>query len=124
MDLYKKAVKYKTKIQTTYGLLSAEQLFDLTIPELDSLAVSLEELVEKSPKKSFINSSTPENAKAKFKFDLVLDILQTKVKDQESANKMAETKAKRAKIAELIERKKDANLEEMSLEELEGMLEE
>jgi hypothetical protein len=123
MDLYKKAVKRKTRIQTTYGVVGVEALFDLSIQDLDRLAVELQEKVENTPKKSFISGNTPANTQAKFEFNLVLDVLETKIKDQKAAKQRSETVAKRNKIAELIEKKKDESLENASLEELQAMLE-
>lgn len=122
MDIYKKASKNKTRISTTKGLLTIEQLWTLSFSELDSLAISLKEELEKSETKSFLTKPVSGSEKTKLHFDLVLDVLQTKVKDHEIASKAQETKASNEKINNLIAEKKDGAMRDMTIEELEAML--
>lgn len=121
-DIYKRGVIEKVRFATTLGQLTMEQLRDLTVNQLNDLAVSLDEAVTKSEKKSFIATPTATNALAKLKFDIVLDILQDKVKYAEAAAKAAETKENNQKILALIEAKKGEALAGKSIEELEAML--
>jgi len=58
----------------------------------------------------------------KLKFDIVLDILNTKVEIAEAAKVQAETKAHNTKILELIASKKDDELKNKSIKQLEAML--
>lgn len=120
--MYKLASKSKLRITTMLGSLSVEQLWDLTTTQLDTLAVSLEELVEKSGRKSFLVKTTEKSKLAKLKFDIVLDILNTKVEEENAATEALETKKHNAKILELIQAKKEAALTEKSVKELEAML--
>ena len=53
MENFKQASKEKLRIQTNKGLLSVEQLWDLSLSDLDILAVSLENEYKESGKKSF-----------------------------------------------------------------------
>lgn len=122
MEMYKKASKEKLRIQTSKGLLSVEQLWDLSISSLDKLAVELEKDVNTSERKSFIQEDTEENKKAKFKFDLVLDILKTKVNIKNELAKAAEIKTHNQRILSLIAEKKDSELANKSVDELEKML--
>lgn len=121
MDNYKKAVFEQTRIQTPKGLLSVEQLCTLTIPELDVLAVSLQEEHTQSARKSFVVKTTAKNKDAKFKFDLVLDILNTKVEMKESAAEAAEIREYNKKIDNLIAGKQDEALSSKSISQLEKM---
>ena len=52
---------------------------------------------------------------------MVLDILETKVKDNEVASKAAETRAHNQKIDELIAKKQDEELESLSVKELQKL---
>lgn len=124
MDNYKKAIFDGTRIQTTKGPMSAEQLCQLSIPDLDSLAVSLEIAHNESGKKSFVRKSTAKDKEAKFKFDLVLDILNTKVELAEAAAAKAERKAKNEKIMAIIADKQDESLKGKTVKQLYAMLEE
>ncbi len=119
--MYKKAAEQKLRFATNYGSLSVEQLFDLSVAELDILAVSLETAHKESGKKSFIVKKSAKDRTAKLRFDIVLDILNTKVEASESASKLLEKKAHNNKIDTLIAKKQEAELETLSVEELEGM---
>jgi hypothetical protein len=122
MDNFKEASRQKLRFSTNKGLLSAEQLWDLSITELDNLAVSLEEEHKASGKKSFVVKRTTKDKTTKLRFDIVLDILQTKVEEQEAAFNAADIKAHNDKILKLIQDKKEDALSEKSVEELEKML--
>jgi len=123
MSIYKKATKKKLRIQTNVGLLSIEQLWDLALPALDRLAVSLEKAYKESGSKSFLNNTEEKkDADLKLTFDIVLDVLETKQKEANKQSKAAETKAHNQHILGLIAKKKEGEMEEMSIEELEAMM--
>lgn len=122
MDNFKEASRQALRFATTRGNLTTEQLWDLKLPELDVLAVSLEVQVESSGKKSFLKASTAKDKVAKLKFDIVLDILNTKADEQAEATKKKEDKAHNDKILSLIANKQEKDLEGKSVEELTAML--
>lgn len=59
----------KLRFATSKGNLSVEDLWDL--PALDRLAVSYDEELAKSPRKSFITNDTPSNSELELKFNIV-----------------------------------------------------
>jgi len=122
MDIYKRGIKQKLRFKTLVGLLSIEQLMDLTLDQLDQLAVELEDKSTKSDRKSFLKVATVQEAEHKLRFDIVFDILDTKIKAHEVAAKAAETRAQKQKIHALIADKKDEALKGKSLAELEALL--
>lgn len=123
MENYKEVIRKKTRFVTAKGQLSVEQLWDLSIPELDALAVSLDDSYEKSKGKSFVQKRTVKDKELKLQLDVVLDILNTKVEESELAKLKAERKEHNQKIYKLIEEKKDKALEGKSIKELTAMLE-
>lgn len=104
------------------GPLTIEQLFQLTLPQLDTLAVKLEEAYNNSKGKSFLVKKTTKDKTIKLQFDIALDVLQTKAEEAEEARTKQENKEHNAKIIELIKKKQDGALEEKSIAELEEML--
>jgi len=101
--MYKQLIKDKTRFVTAKGSLSLEQLWDLSVKELDTLAVSLQEAYDKSnTKKSFIEKRTTKDKSLKDQLDVVLDILQDKLEEAELAKVKAENKARNQKIREII----------------------
>jgi len=122
MSNFKLATRSKLRFQTSRGILSTEQLWDLSISELDALAVSLEEAVEKSGRKSFVVKTTEKSKKSKLQFDIVLEILNTLMEEQDIATQASKVKRNNDKILALIARKKETELESMSVEDLEKLL--
>lgn len=122
MEIYKQAIMQDVRVQTSKGLLTPQQLCTLDIKELDSLAVQLQEEYEQSGKKSFLVKRSVKDRLAKLKFDLVLDILQTKSEQLEEAKQKAEDKAHNEKIIQLISEKNDESLKGKTIKQLEAML--
>lgn len=118
--MYKKASKLGLRINTSRGPLSVEQLWTLSISDLDTLAVSLEET--SSVKKSFLARKSDADTITKLKFDIVLDILTTKLEEAATAADAKAVKEHNKRILELMAKKKDESLEAMSLEDLEKLL--
>lgn len=120
--MYKQASKLKLRFHTTKGMLSVEQLWDLSLTDLDSLAVSLESSYKNSKGKSFLDKKTSKNKTIKLQFDIALDILNTKVEELEAAQAEAENKAHNQKILGLIKEKQDDELKGRSIKELEKLI--
>ena len=122
MEIYKLASQQQLRFQTSKGSLSTEQLWSLDLKELDELAVQLEAQHKESGKKSFLVKSSQKDKTAKLKFDIVLDILNTKVEAEQEAREAQEKKEHNKKIITLIAEKKDEALKGKSIKELEGLL--
>lgn len=122
METFKQATKQKLRIQTNRGLLSVEQLWDLSLEELDSLAVSLEEAYKESGKKSFLVKKSEKDKTTKLRFDVVLDVLNTKSEEAQALTEAKEIKEHNNKIIELIAEKQDESLKGKSIKQLEAML--
>lgn len=122
MENYKLASQQKLRFQTNRGSLSMEQLWDLPLEELDLLAVGLEAQYKRSPKKSFLDKTSEKDKTSKLRFDVALDILNTKVEENQAALELLETKEHNEKIIRLIAEKQDESLKGKSIKQLEGML--
>lgn len=122
MENFKQATKEKLRFQTSKGNLTTEQLWDLSLTDLDNLAVELQNQYEESGKKSFLVKRSIKDKTTKLKFDVVLDVLQTKSEELEEAKQKAEDKAHNEKIIQLISEKKNEELKGKSVKQLEAML--
>lgn len=130
MEIYKKASKKKLRFSTARGLLSVEQLWDLSIDELRQLIIKVRKDAKKSSSEvddaelSFLD--TPAKSKStddELRFEILKDIYLTKKSSEQKAMKRAEVKENNKKILELIARKQDEALEKKSIKDLEKMLE-
>lgn len=122
MDIFKQATKEKLRFTTSRGMLSSEQLWDLSLTDLDALAVSLETAHAQSAKKSFLAKTSAKDKVVKLQFDVVLEVLNTKVAEQEAATEARETKEHNEKIIDLIAEKENDALKNKSIKELRAML--
>lgn len=122
MENFKLASQQKLRFHTVKGMLSTEQLWDLSLEELDALAVSLETEHKESGKKSFLTKTSVKDRTAKLRFDVVLDVLNTKVEEAQALQEAFEIKEHNKKIIQLISEKQDESLKGKSIKQLEAML--
>lgn len=122
MDNFKLASQQKLRFQTNKGLLSTEQLWDLSLDDLDLLTISLDEEYSKSGKKSFLVKSSLKDKTTKLRFDIALDVLNTKNEEQQAAAEAREIREHNKKIIALIAEKEEEGLKKKSKKELEAML--
>lgn len=116
--MFKQATKQKLRFATNKGYLSVEDLWDLSLPSLDKIAVALDEELAKSPRKSFITDNTPKNDELELKFNIVKEIITTKMKEKSDKEIAKDKAAEKARLTELLAKKRSEKLESLSEEEL------
>lgn len=116
--MYKVASKMKLRFATVKGNLSVEDLWDLSLTALDKMAVAIDDEISKSPRKSFIAETTPENEVAKLKLDILKDIIETKMKEKNDKESEKRKQSERNRLLEILAKKEEASLENLSIEEL------
>lgn len=116
--MFKQASKIKLRFTTSKGNLSMEDLWDLSLPSLDKIAVALDEELAKSPRKSFITNNTPKNDELELKFNIVKEIISTKMKEKADKEAAKDKAAEKARLTELLAKKQSEKLESLSEEEL------
>lgn len=131
MEMFAFATKKKIRFETSKGLLSVEDLWDLPLtsdngrPNLDDIAKGIYKAMKEGEEVSFVKSNAASNAAfnvLKTKFDIVKYIIDVKLAEAEAAKKAKETKARNQRILELIAQKEDEALASKSKEELLAML--
>lgn len=118
-----KASRVKLRYSTNRGVLSVEDLWDLSLEQLDPIAINLNKRLKESQTESFIKTRTKDTTELELKFNIVKHIIDVKLQEQEDRLLESEKKAKRQKILDLMAKKQDAELEGKSLEELAKELE-
>lgn len=132
MDIFKKAAKRKLKFNTEIGAITTEDLFDIPLSlsairhpatSLDIIARGLSKSIKDQSDESFVGESKVD-ADLQLRFDIVKSVIESKISDQKKAEKSLATKERNQKILEIMSRKKDAELEGKSLEDLQELLKE
>lgn len=122
MDIFERAVREKTRFNYK-GLISAEDLWDLSLEKLDAIWCDLETELEKLPKKSLLATNTKQRDEIEFKQEIVKHIVETKKAESAIATQKKENSAKKQMVLDIIEAKKNADLQNMSIEELTALAE-
>ena len=115
--MFERASKMKLRFASDRGVLSAEDLWDLSLEELDEIALKLDEKKE-THKKSFLDVESTENAATKLQLDIVLYVLKVKQEEVTDRKEAADKKKRYDHLLEILSRKQDAELEEMSIEDI------
>ena len=122
--MFKQASKLKLRFTTNRGVLSVEQLWDLTQTELAKAIRDVKKVLTKNTddELSFLIETTVVDVENQLRFDILKDVYLTKKKENEELKTAAEVKAHNQKILALIAEKKEGELKELSVEELEKLL--
>ena len=120
--MYKEALQKKLRFKTNKGMITTEDLFDLSLQNLNTLAIMLDKKINEAPKKSFIEELPAEENDDELRFSIVKDVINIKLKARKDNINRAEIDARNKRIAELIAKKEDEALENKSIEELRAMI--
>ena len=104
------------------GIISVEDLWDLSLTNLDSVFKTLNAESKKSEEESILETKSRENEELSNKIEIVKHIVNIKLeekKTRENARKNAEMKQR---LLEIKAKRQDAALENMSDEDLDKML--
>lgn len=122
--MYKKASKLKLRISSKFGNLSVEQLWDLKLSDLTVIIKSLHEEKKKFntvEDLAFLDGTieSKDSELVNLRYEIVKDIYLTKQAESKEAINVREKKQEKARLEEILMRKKEAELENLSIEELE-----
>ena len=106
------------------GLISVEDLWDLSLTNLDSIYKVLNKQVKQSDEESLLNVKSQDDEILEVQIAIVKHIVAVKLAEQEAREKASAKKAQKQKIMAIMARKQDEALENSSMEDLQKMLDE
>ena len=112
----------KLRFATNTGKLATEDLFDLSLTDLNSLAISLDKKLSETPRKSFISDVAPDTQEDELRFNIVKDVITLKLAERNAAQNAKAKAAEKAQLMEILHRKKNEALENLSVAEIEAKL--
>jgi DNA mismatch repair ATPase MutS len=124
MSNYKNASRIGLRFQTNRGLLTVEQLWQLSLTDLSNAIKAVKKILKKTDddELSFLEDSKVIDVENQLRFDILKDVYVTKKEENEALRNESETKAHNQKILALIAEKREGKLREMSEEELQKLL--
>jgi hypothetical protein len=106
------------------GLISVEDLWDLSPVSLDSIFKTLNSQLKQTKEESLLNTKTQQDKELDIKIEIIKYIVKVKLEEDNLRLKAKERKEQKQKILEIMAEKQDESLKGKSIEELTKMLDE
>lgn len=106
------------------GVISTEDLWDLSLQELDFIYKGLMAQKKALNVDSLLTTPTPADDLLELKLDIVRFVFNAKQDEADSRKAAAEKKAKKQKLLDVLSQKQDSALAEMSIEDIQKAINE
>lgn len=122
--MYKQAAKLRLRFSTTRGLLSVEQLFELSMTDIANAIKSVKKILKTTDddELAFLESTKTVDVENQLRFNILKDVYLTKKEENETARVTLENKEFNQKILSIIADKEEDSLKGKSIEELKAMI--
>lgn len=120
------ASKAKLRFPSNRGSLQTDDLWDMPLKDLDTLAVAADAAIEKAGGKSFLENPDRRVTAERAEQGLRLEVLKLVIEARQAENKQRRTKAELAARRQFLQNLKDKKqidqLESLSVEEIDAQL--
>ena len=106
------------------GMISVEDLWDLSLTNLDSIYKTLNKQVKQSEEESLLSTKASVDTELEVQIAIVKHIVSVKLAEKEAAEKASIKKAQKQKIMSIIATKENEALQNSSIDDLKKMLDE
>lgn len=120
-SIFEIAVRGKFRFEFR-GYISTEDLFDLSVEELDSIFKKLNSQIKQVKEESLLGVKTKADKELEVKIEIVKYIVADKLEERAKALEAKEKRLQKAKILEILAEKQDESLQGKTEEELQQML--
>lgn len=104
------------------GMISVEDLWDLTVQSLDNVFKALNAEVKQVREESLLATKSAEDAELDAKIEIVKYIVSVKLDEADKKKQAAAMREQKRRIQEILANKQDEVLQGKSIEELQAML--
>ena len=105
-----------------HGSINTEDLWDLSVQNLDLVFKALNAQVKQSSEESLLQTKNPASQRLETQIAIVKHIVSVKLAEAETRRLASENAQKKQRIMEIISSKQDEELHSKSIEELSKML--
>jgi hypothetical protein len=120
--MFEIATREKYRFPSNKGMLSTEDLWDLSLIQLDNIYKTLKVTKKETEKEGLIEVKTKEDETINGKLEIVEFVFKTKTTEKQVRQDAAEKRERKKHIMSLIAEKQDEALKGKSLEELQAEL--
>lgn len=121
--MFVQATRSKLRFKIAQGIVTVEDLWDLSLVALDTLAKSLNKELKESEGESFITDKSTINKRTELAFEVVKYIISVKLAERDIAKEQVIKEQRKATIHRILAAKEDESLQNMSAEDLRKELE-
>lgn len=104
------------------GFCSAEDLFDLSLPQLDGIFKTLNKERQGMEQESLLDAKDKDTTTLDLQIAVIRRVVEIKITERDENKARTDRAAKKQRLLEILSRKQDAELEGKSPEELQEML--
>lgn len=123
MNIFEFATRNKVRFPFK-GIISVEDLWDLSLTNLDSIYKTLNKQIKQSEEESLLSTKASVDTELEVQIAIVKHIVSVKLEEKANAEKASAKKAQKQKIMSIIATKEDEKLQNSSIDDLRKMLEE
>lgn len=120
-NIFEYAVRNKVRFPFR-GMISSEDLWDLSLTNLDSIYKELNKQVKQSEEESLLTTKENVDITLEIQIAIVKHIVTVKLAEKEAKEKAVAKKAQKQRIMSIIATKEDEALQNSSVDELKKML--
>jgi len=124
MGMFEIAAAAKLRFNTPMkgGNMTAEDLFDLSLPGLNKIAKSLNKQIKETSEETFIGDKSTVDKELETKFSIVKRVIEIRLAARDAIENAKEVKDFNEQIKRLIHDKENDELKGKSIEELKGLM--
>ena len=123
INIFEYAVANKLRFNYK-GLISVEDLYDLSTIQLDSIYKSLKREQKKEDEDSLLSTVSTEDKIISIKIEIVKAIVAKKLAQEQALKTAAEKRKKKQRLLAILDRKQNEALESKSMDEIQAMINE
>jgi hypothetical protein len=126
--IFEKASRLKLRFETSRGLISAEDLWDLPLTSntgkvnLDDIARGLHSQLKNDSNVSFVHLDRKSDETIQLRFDIVKHVIDSRLEENKANLQARDNAAKKQKLLEILAEKQDGDLKNKSADELQKLI--
>lgn len=122
--LFEKAAREKLRFSTAKGQLAVEDLYDLSLQSLDTIAKGVNKQLKDASEESFISKRSSTDKELELKLEILKHVIKVKMDEADASKVRAEKRAKLERLKEIQAQKSGEAMNQLSQEEINKQIEE
>lgn len=117
INIFESATRLKLRFQSDRGLLSVEDLWDVSLDQIDRIAISLNKKIKETEEVSFLSQKRTDETLV-LQFEITKRIIEVRLAEIEKTKQESIAAQKRQQLLDVLSRKENQELESLSIEEI------